>query len=211
MTHSSRPSFGVVITQALLIVLGSVLYALGTVLFVFPGSLIFGGTSGVSVILEFFLDFSPGTILTVINTLLLVAAFAVLGKGMALKTLAGSVLTTLFVAVFERLFALREPLLTNPFLCAAVGAVIIAIASGVMFYVDSSSGGTDIIALIIRKFSDVNIGKALLLADVLIVVVGGYLSGLTVFLSSVLGLLIKTFGIDLVLGIIKRTVSRNAR
>ena len=72
-----------------------------------------------------------------------------------------------------------------------------------MFYVDSSSGGTDIIALIIKKYSNIQIGKALLITDVLIMIVGGILSGLSLFLSSFLGLLIKTLGIDLVIGMIK--------
>ena len=73
-----------------------------------------------------------------------------------------------------------------------------------MFYVDSSSGGTDIIALIVKKFSHVQIGKALLITDILIVLVGGILSGISILLGSVIGLLIKTLGIDLVIFIIKK-------
>ena len=74
-----------------------------------------------------------------------------------------------------------------------------------MFYVDSSSGGTDIIALIVKKFSGIKIGKALLMTDVLIVLVGGALSGITVLISSSVGLLIKALGIDLVIWFIKKT------
>ena len=85
---------------------------------------------------------------------------------------------------------------------------VIAVASGIMFYVDSSSGGTDIIALIVKKFSNIKIGKALLITDVLIVLVGGVLSGLTIFLSSFLGLLIKTLGIDLVISIISKGLKK---
>jgi uncharacterized membrane-anchored protein YitT (DUF2179 family) len=95
-------------------------------------------------------------------------------------------------------------LVSNTCLSTIVGATLIAIASGIMFYVDSSSGGTDIIALIVKKFSNIKIGKALLITDVLIVLVGGVLSGLTIFLSSFLGLLIKTLGIDLVISIISK-------
>jgi uncharacterized membrane-anchored protein YitT (DUF2179 family) len=65
--------------------------------------------------------------------------------------------------------------------------------------VRSSSGGTDVIALIIQKFSSVKIGKALLLTDVLIVIAGGLLSNWVILLSSFLGLLVKTLGIDLVI------------
>ena len=74
---------------------------------------------------------------------------------------------------------------------------------------DSSSGGTDIIALIVKKFSGIKIGKALLMTDVLIVLVGGALSGITVLISSSVGLLIKALGIDLVIWFIKNEKKGN--
>ena len=190
--------------EYLLILLGSLLYAVSTLLFIFPHSLLLGGTSGISVILEAFLPFSPGTILTVINSLLVVLAFALLGKSMGTRTLVGSVLTTACIGLLEGLLVMDAPLISSPWLSALAGAGIIALASGIMFYVDSSSGGTDVIALIIKKYSGIRIGKALLVTDVLIVIVGGLLSGLPLLLSSFLGLVIKTFGIDLVIGFIKK-------
>lgn len=186
-----------------LILIGSILYAVSTVLFIFPDSLLLGGTSGISVILESMLPFSPGTILMVINFSLILLAFAVLGKSMAAKTLAGSVCTTVFIGAFEKLFSFEEAIISNPYISACAGAAVIAVASGIMFYIDSSSGGTDIIALIIRKFFHINIGRALLITDILIVILGGLLSGITVLISSFLGLLVKTLGIDLVIAAIK--------
>ena len=187
-----------------LILLGSILYAISTVLFIFPNGLLLGGTSGISVILASFLPFSPGIIVTVINLALVVSAFVILGKDMAIKTLVGSVLTTVFIGVLEKPLTFDAPLIANRYVSALIGATIIAVASGIMFYVDSSSGGTDIIALVIKKFSRLQIGKALLVTDVLIVLVGGFLSGLTILFSSILGLLIKTLGIDLVIWCIKK-------
>ena len=73
-----------------------------------------------------------------------------------------------------------------------------AILSG--FYVDASSGGTDIIALIIRKYSSIRIGRALLITDVVIVLLGGIPTGL----ASFTGLFIKTLGIDGVMALIRR-------
>ena len=88
------------------------------------------------------------------------------------------------------------------------GAAIIAVASGVMFYVDSSSGGTDIIALIVRKYSSIDIGKSLLITDFLIVIAGGILSGYIIAISSFIGLLVKTLGIDLVIDTIKKYTTK---
>lgn len=189
-----------------LITLGSILYAVGTVLFIFPNQLLLGGTSGISVILEAYLPFSPGTILTVINFALIILAFFILGRDMAVKTLVGSVLTTVFIGALDNILKLSQPLISNNYISAIVGASVIAVASGVMFYVDSSSGGTDIIALIVRKFSKLDIGKALLVTDVLIVIAGGILSGTTILISSFIGLLIKTLGIDLIILIIKKHI-----
>ena len=192
-----------------LITIGSALYALATVLFIFPLSLLLGGTSGISVILNEFLPFSPGTILTVINILLLVAALLILGRSIALKTFVGSTLTTLFISLFEKLLKFDTPPIPSPYLSAITGAAIIAVASGIMFCVGSSSGGTDIIALIVKKFTPLEIGKALLVTDVLIVVIGGILSGWTVAISSFAGLLVKTLGIDAVIYLIKKLLKRD--
>ena len=160
-----------IIIEYLLIILGSAFYAVSTVLFIFPHSLLLGGTSGISVILNFFLTFSPANILIVINFSLIIVAFLVLGKSMGLKTLVGSSLTTIFIGAFEWILNLKEPIIQNQYISAVIGALLIAIASGIMFYVGSSSGGTDVIALIIQKFSSIKIGKALLITDVLIVIV----------------------------------------
>jgi len=199
-----------ILKSYLLILLGSVLYALSTVLFLFPQGLLLGGTSGISVILEAFLHFSPGVILLVINSGLIILAFFVLGKQMAVRTFVGSVLTTVLVTLFEQLLQIKAPIIASELLAAMIGAAIIAVASGVMFYVDSSSGGTDVIALIVRKYSSVDIGKALLLTDFLIVVIGGILSGWNIGLSSMAGLLVKTLGIDLVISLIKKGRKTNA-
>lgn len=194
-----------------LIILGSILYAIATVAFIFPHSLLLGGTSGISVILNAYIPFSPGAILVIINFSLLIAAFVVLGKEMAVKTFVGSTLTTVFVGIFEKIFDNSTILISNIYISAFVGAAIIALASGIMFYVKSSSGGTDIIALIVKKYSNINIGKSLLITDFLIVIVGGIVSGYTVLASSFIGLLIKTFGIDFVIEVINKNKARNKK
>ena len=126
---------------------------------------------------------------------------------MAIKTFIGSVLTTAFVGIFEKIFVFNGPIIANTYISSVVGASIIAVSSGIMFYVDSSSGGTDIIALIIKKFKNIGIGRALLLTDVLIVIVGGIFGGIEILIASFIGLLIKTLGIDLLISIIRKNKS----
>lgn len=193
--------------EYIFIVIGSIFYAIGTVFFIFPNGLLLGGTSGISVILNAWLPFSPGTILVIINIFLLLLAFFTLGREMAIKTLIGSILTTVFIGVTEYLFPLDE-VVKNNYFSAILGAIIIAIASGIMFYVDSSSGGTDIVALIVKKYTKLDIGKALLVTDVIIVLMGGVLSGWNIAIPSFIGLLIKTLGIDFVIFIIKKYIKK---
>ncbi len=191
-----RKSIGVY----LLILLGSFLYMLGTCLFIFPHGLLLGGTSGISVILTRLIPLSPAAILTGINIVLMILAVVILGRSMAVRTFVGSLATTLFIGGFDLLFPVIDPPVHNVFLSAILGAAVIALASGILFYVDASSGGTDIIALIIRKYSNIRIGRALLITDVVIVLLGGIPTGL----ASFTGLFIKTLGIDVVMARIKR-------
>ena len=197
--------------EFILITVGSLLYAVSTNLFIFPSGVIIGGTSGISVILTYVLDFSPGTIITVINIALILLAFLLLGKDMAIKTLVGSVLTTIFIGGLEKPLALPSPLIESKLLSALVGAAIIAVASGIMFYVDSSSGGTDIIALIVKKYSRIKIGKALLVTDILIVLGGGLLSGFEILVIFTAGFLVKVLGIDLVILIIEKFLKKKEK
>lgn len=194
----------------LLITLGSFLYAVGTVLFIFPGGILLGGTGGISVILERWLPFSPGAILAIINVLLVIIAYIFLGKGMALKTVVGSLLSSFFISGGEYILQLDTTVISNPYISAPIGAAIIAIASGILFYVDSNSGGTDIIALIVKKYVKVNIGTALLITDIVIVIIGGILAGWTIGIASFIGFIVKVIGIDLVIAIMRRTMLRKA-
>lgn len=194
----------------LLILVAALLYAVATVLFLYPNQLILGGTSGISVILSAWLPFSPGSILAIINVLLLVIAFVVLGMSVGIKTLVGSLATTFAITGVEQILHIESPIIENHFLAALAGAAIIAVASGVMFYVGASSGGTDVLALILKKYTTLHIGRALLVTDFLIVVLGSFVLGLYVGAASLVGLLIKTFGIDYVISLVEKMKKRRS-
>lgn len=186
------------------IMLASILYAFSTHFFIFPFGIFLGGTSGISVILNHFIPFAPGIILMMINILLLALAFLLLGKDMAVRTFAGSLVTTITIGGLEVIFPVPAPVISNIYLSCIVGAILISMASAALFYVRSSSGGTDIAALIVNKYTKVNIGKALLCTDILIVIVGGIISGLSIAVASIIGLLIKAFGIDWIISLIQK-------
>ncbi len=200
------------IQSYLWILVASILYGIGTSAFIFPCNITLGGTSGISVILTRFLSQSPGTIISVLNVLLIIIAIFLLGKDMAIRSFVGSMLTTVAITGLEIMMALDGPVIANPFFSAAIGAAIIALASGIMFYCNASSGGTDIIALIVQKYRKIHIGKALLLTDILIMLFGGFLLGPTILLASSIGLLIKGLGVDFVIAqIIRMKEQQNSK
>jgi uncharacterized membrane-anchored protein YitT (DUF2179 family) len=202
--YSKIQHYSIPIRDYLLILVYSLLYALSTLLFVFPHSLLLGGTSGISVILESVTQLTPGSMLMAINTALIAVAFFLLGKEMGTKTLIGSLATSTFIGLLEPQLTFREALIPNLFLSAFVGAGLIAIASSGLFYIKSSSGGTDVLALILRKYTGFQTGRALLITDILIVIVGGLLADQTLFLSSLMGLLVKTTGIDVMTSVLQK-------
>ena len=202
--YSKIQHYSIPIRDYSLILVYSLLYALSTLLFVFPHSLLLGGTSGISVILESVTRLTPGSMLMAINTALIAVAFFLLGKEMGTKTLIGSLATSTFIGLLEPLLTFREAVIPNLFLSAFVGAGLIAIASSGLFYIKSSSGGTDVLALILRKYTGFQTGRALLITDILIVIVGGLLADQTLFLSSLMGLLVKTTGIDMMTSVMHK-------
>jgi uncharacterized membrane-anchored protein YitT (DUF2179 family) len=207
--YSKIQHYSIPIRDYLLILVYSLLYALSTLLFVFPHSLLLGGTSGISVILESVTRLTPGSMLMAINTALIAVAFFLLGKEMGTKTLIGSLATSTFIGLLEPLLTFEEAVIPNLFLSAFVGAGLIAIASSGLFYIKSSSGGTDVLALILRKYTGFQTGRALLITDILIVIVGGLLADQTLFLSSLMGLLVKTTGIDMMTSVFQKHPLRN--
>lgn len=191
------------------IAVGSLIYSIALHYFIFPHDVLLGGAGGVSVLLSRYVPgLSAETYLVIINTALMAVALLVLGKNMAGKTMLGSIFTTLFVGALDSICNGHTPLVENVFISAILGAMIVAVGSTILFAMDSSSGGTDIIALIIKKYSRISIGKALLMADILIVVMGILSFHWTVAVGSVIGLLIKTFGIDFLIHWYSKKISK---
>ena len=104
-----------------MIVLGSIIYAISTAAFIFPHRVLLGGTGGISVILNEYLPFSPGMILFIINFILLVIAFIVLGEEMGTKTFIGSTLTSVFISTFEKMPCVGLISISDVYLSCAVG------------------------------------------------------------------------------------------
>lgn len=179
-----------VITAAVLIM------DIGIYVFKFPNNFSFGGVSGMAVVICRFLPFTASQINLFINLLLLLVGFAVLGRNFGVKTAYVTVLSSVLLNIFEKLFPMAHPL-TNEIMLELCFAIILpALAAALLFFENASGGGTDIIAMIIKKYSTTNISTALLVTDLIVVILAFLIFDTLTGLCSVLGLMAKTLLID---------------
>ena len=179
-----------VITLAVLIM------DIGIYVFKFPNNFSFGGVSGMAVVFSNFLPFTASVINLFINLVLLVVGFAFLGRNFGLKTAYVTVLSSVLLNVFEHLFPMTGPLTDQSSFELCFAILLPAIAAALLFFENASGGGTDIIAMIIKKYSTMNISTALLLCDLIIVVLAFFVFDILTGLCSILGLMAKTLVID---------------
>lgn len=183
-----------------MIVLGIVLMAAGVYFFKIPNGFATGGVSGIATVLAPCIPFmTPGMLITVINILLLAAGFLILGRGFGLRTAACSLGFSLTTWALEKLVPLNGPLTDQPILELVYAILLTAVGSAILFSHSASSGGTDIVALILKKYTSVDTGKALLISDFFIAVSTFFVFGVKSGLYSVLGLFAKAFLVDNVL------------
>ena len=185
----------------LLLTLGILITSVGVYFFKFPNNFSTGGVSGLSLILGRLIPsevLTPSTLMLIINMLLLVVGFLFIGRDFAFSTVYCSMLLSLLMTFFERIYPLAHPMTSQPFLELCFAVLLPAIGSAILFNLGASSGGTDIVAMILRKHTRMNIGAALMLADSLITVAALFFFGIESGLYSILGLLMKSVLIDYV-------------
>lgn len=196
------------VTSWILLNLGIFLLALGIYLFKGPNNFATGGVSGISIILTKYVTKSvpfitQPVINLIINAILLVIGFIFLGKGCTFRTAYCSIMYTLEMYAMQWILKAcgielnSEHTLTNQkFLEFIYAMLLTGIGSAILFNCHASSGGTDVIALIIKKYAKLNIGKALFVTDLLIASSTFFIFDVTTGLFSVLGLFFKAFLVD---------------
>ncbi len=159
-----------------------------------PNKIVCGGISGVSTILYHTFALQPGMTFAVINIILLALGLKVLGLSFTLKTLFGAGMLSLFVQIFSYL----PPLTSDIFLASIYGGILYGVGIGIAFVAGASTGGTDIIGrLVQQKFSQIPIGKLLLIIDGIVIV-----ASLLVFkkvdltLLGIIALFVSTYAVD---------------
>ena len=189
ITKESLVSFG-------LLTLSSLLIVLGTWLFKYPNNFTFGGITGLSIVLSKALGVSASSLNLIMNIILIVIGIIVLGRDFAGKTIYVCVLSTVGISIMDKLFPILEPLTNEPMLEFIFAVGVPGVASAILFNMDASSGGTDIAAMIVQKYSTLEIGSAIFVVDLIIAVSAFFVFDSQTGLFSITGLLAKTLVID---------------
>ncbi|MCD8327067.1 MAG: YitT family protein [Lachnospiraceae bacterium] len=181
----------------LMITVAVVLMDIGIYFFKFPNNFSFGGVSGLSVVLnEVQTWLSASQVNLIINMALLALGFITLGKDFGIKTAYVTVLSSLLLNAFEAAFPMEQPLTDEPVLELVFAIMLAAVSAALLFYEEASGGGTDIVAMIVRKYSTMDIGTALMVVDAVIVVSSFLVFDVETGLFSICGLVAKTLFVD---------------
>ena len=180
----------------LVMILGTALMSAGVYFFKIPNGFSTGGVSGLSTLLGTLTPVSAPTWISIFNVALLLIGFLFLGKSTGVRTVFCSLLYSGITQALEFLVPLKAPLTDQPLLELIYAMLLTSIGSAMIFFRQGSSGGTDIIALIIKKYARINVGKALLCTDALIAVSSFFVFGVRTGLFSLLGLFSKAFLVD---------------
>lgn len=172
MNISLKSVFGEV-KSYIIITIGLLLYVLGWDIFLLPNNMVGGGVTGVSAVLLYAFNIPVSYSFFVINLILLLIALKVLGKGFGVKTVYAIVVTSAFFDIVPDFLPepfIQEIAISNgKLLCAIFGGVTSGLGIGFCFSQGGSTGGTDIVALMITKYKNISAGKIILIIDIFII------------------------------------------
>ena len=178
------------------VTVSTLIMVFGNYFFKFPNNFAFGGITGFSTIVSALTKLSASQFTFIVNMVLLLMRFIFIEKGFGMKTVYSSVLMSLALGAMDRWFPMGKPLTDQPILELVFAVFLPAVGSALLFNVGASSGGTDIIAMILKKYTSLNIGTMLLLVDCFSVLMAFVVFDVTTGLFSTLGLIGKSLMID---------------
>ncbi|TJX67800.1 YitT family protein [Soehngenia saccharolytica] len=176
---------------------GLLIMTIGLYFFLMPSNLAVGGATGLAMILNYLIPSIPmGIILAALNVILFIIAFIAVGKDFGGYTIYSSFAFSAMIAIFEYIIPMKGPFTDDLFINLIFGILISGVGMGIVFNEDASTGGTDIIAKIINKYTGIAMGKSLLISDFLIVLFASFVYGARLGMYALLGIIINSFVID---------------
>lgn len=179
-----------------LLTISTLIMAVGIYFFKFANNFTFGGITGIAVLVAKFLPISASDFSFVVNILLLIIGWIVLGKSFAEKTAYSTILLSVILSLLERIYPMSHPLTNEPLLELIFAILLPALGSAILFNIGASSGGTDVIAMILKKYTSIDIGKGLMTSDLIFTLAGFLVFNVKTGLYSLFGLIMRSALID---------------
>ncbi|MEQ6357533.1 YitT family protein [Lysinibacillus sp. M3] len=188
--HDVRES----IVEYVYVIVGAAIIAIGFNVFLLPNQVASGGVSGISTILNGLFGWNPGLVQYAFNIPLFIAGILLLGKKFGIKSFIGTV-TLPFIVLLTNSWS---PWTDNPLLGALFGGIVVGIGIGLVFKGNASTGGTDLLAQIITKYTGITLGTSVLLIDGIIAISAAIVFDLEKGLYALIGLYVTTKTIDII-------------
>ena len=183
-------------------IIGCFLVALAFNLFMSPNNLVAGGISGFSLVLKYFFGLNPSIIISISNIFLIILSFLLLGKDKTKMSILGSIVFPIFVSLTEHLSTYISFKESEMILIAIFGGVLQGLGAGLIFRAGYSTGGTDILNMIVSKIFKISLGNSMFFTDGTIILIGAFVFGFNHLMYSLIILyLISTLTDKVVLGI----------
>ena len=179
-----------------LLTISTLIMAVGIYFFKFANNFTFGGITGIAVLVAKFFPISASDFSFVVNILLLIIGWIVLGKSFAEKTAYSTILLSVSLSLLERIYPMSHPLTNEPLLELIFAILLPALGSAILFNIGASSGGTDVIAMILKIYTSVDIGKCLMISDLIFTLAGFLVFNVKTGLYSLFGLIMRSALID---------------
>ena len=187
------------INRFLFMNLGCILLSVGIYFFKIPNGFVTGGVSGIGTLLGKITSVTPAVWIWILNIVLMLLGFVLLGKQNGIKTVYCSMLYSAIMYLLEKFAPISMPLSNQPMLELVYAMILTSIGSAIIFNCNASSGGTDIAALILKKYTNIDVGKALLCVDFIVASSSFFIFNVATGLFSLLGLFAKAFIVDSVI------------
>lgn len=152
-----------------MIVVGLVIYSFGFCAFILPQNVVIGGYTGLASLFYYTLGIPVGPVIFALNIISLLVAYKIVGKRFVLRSIFGAFGLSAIVSIMQPLFPTAIVAPDNPMMNVMIGGILCGLGLGLSFVHNGSTGGTDIIAAMVNKRTNVSIGRMLLYADGLII------------------------------------------
>ncbi|MGM9812748.1 MAG: YitT family protein [Muribaculaceae bacterium] len=152
-----------------MIVVGLLIYSFGFCAFILPQNVVIGGYTGLASLFYYTLGIPVGPVIFALNIISLLVAYKIVGKRFVLRSIFGAFGLSAIVSIMQPLFPAAIVAPDNPMMNVMIGGILCGLGLGLSFVHNGSTGGTDIIAAMVNKRTNVSIGRMLLYADGLII------------------------------------------